>query len=60
MRSGTYIGNIEELKGETALILLNGTTVKAQFDDVNTGFGYSWHEFNYDEFELDPEEEIDD
>ncbi len=31
--------------GRTALIFVDGPDVYAQFDDVNSGFGYGWWKF---------------
>lgn len=67
-RHGTYIGSKRDTKGkplagQTSLLLVNDATpsvVKAQFDNIETGYGYGWHEFSADEFELDPKVDWDD
>lgn len=46
MKHGTYIGdkfNVHSrpLKGQRALLMINGRTLKAQFDEVATGYGHA-------------------
>ena len=62
MRSGRYIGAIEELQGKTAILLPgqhSSFEVRAQFDDMSleidgTRLGYNWHSFAKSDFELIP------
>lgn len=47
-----YHGEDPELAGKTALVgftYVGGATV-AQFDDVDTGYGYGWHHFHHSDF----------
>ncbi|MHC4704035.1 MAG: hypothetical protein ACYTFQ_26035 [Planctomycetota bacterium] len=59
MQHATYIGPIEALQGETALILVRGATWMAQFDRHNvimpagsdrvkpgTKLAFGWHTFS--------------
>jgi hypothetical protein len=60
MKHGTYIGDKFDvhgrpLKGQRALLIVS-STIKAQFDDVATGYGHGWHEFTTEEWEIDDEE----
>ena len=60
-RRGTYIGPIEKLKGKTALLLPGDSCVlRAQFDDMDTGYGLGWHTFSKANFELHPKVDFDD
>lgn len=59
MRAGTYVGQdaaLTILHGKRALLLIDGDSVTAQFDDVTTGYGYGWHPFKLSDFDLEPEE----
>ena len=60
MNRGKYIGSLEELKGETALIQpgVPGGTVLAQFDtmplihpETKQDLSHHWHEFVVGDFE---------
>jgi len=53
-RHGIYIGSRADLKDKGAL-LQAGKPGKAlaQFDDVKTGLGYGWHEFDKSDFKVD-------
>jgi len=59
MTHGEYIGPIEDLRGETALLEMRGNMLMAQFDrhtaimpeghefvDPGTKVAYGWHKFN--------------
>lgn len=58
---GTYVGPAEKLKGKTALLLPSSDNdddspdLRAQFDDIDTGFGYGWYTFSKSSFEIDLE-----
>jgi hypothetical protein len=71
-RSGIYIGPIADLKGKTALLMVEthyvqdmipshgqvqSVTLTAQFDDVHTGLGFGWHPFDIKDFDIKPEED---
>jgi hypothetical protein len=49
---GVYIGENKALKGQTAMLLITDTEVKAQFDVVWTGYAYGWHVFPAESFEI--------
>lgn len=51
-RHTVYVGRDQELKGKGALVgyAWGGGVCVAQFDDVDTGFGYGWHHFRNDDF----------
>lgn len=55
---GTYRGDIEELKGETALLRPKiPTIVLAQFDNLDldiegVSMSHNWHEFPASDFEI--------
>lgn len=69
-RSATYIGDVEQLRGEKAIVLFEGDLLMAQFngppavaDKVKfvhpiTGemLCFGWHKFFRGEFEVHPEE----
>lgn len=49
----TYVGKDASLKGKTALVgfaWFGGMPV-AQFDDIETGYGFGWHHFRENDFE---------
>lgn len=52
MGRGKYIGSKIDLQGKTALLQVKGTYVLAQFDDESTGYGFNWHIFLTNEFEV--------
>lgn len=53
MREGTYIGPQEDLKGKTAVLLSRpGGMVRAQFNDIETGMGFGWYLFRFQDFEI--------
>lgn len=55
-RHGTYVGDKEYLRGKTALVYITPENrLMAQFDDILTGLGYSWTEFDLVDFVLDPD-----
>lgn len=56
LKHGTYVGADFALKGKTALLMLTDEGVKAQFDDVATGFRYGWHLLPDAEWEYDPDD----
>jgi hypothetical protein len=51
--TGTYIGPINCLKGQRALLQLAGSHVLAQFNEVATGLGIGWHHFITADFIVD-------
>lgn len=60
IRAGTYVGKVERLRGERALVRPGRTpdTVLAQFDSYGALLGdrilsYGWHTFPADAFDLD-------
>jgi len=60
MKHGTYTGDKfdvhgQSLKGKTALLMDTAEGLKAQFDDVATGYGHGWHLFPSEGWEIDPE-----
>ncbi len=52
---GIYVGRKNHLKGERAMIrpIENSIFVDAQFNNVDTGLGYGWHEFYASDFQID-------
>lgn len=54
---GTYRGPVIELKGEGALLSFNPQNQHiAQFDSVDTGYGYGWHLVDGRDFERDEDD----
>ena len=53
IQHGVYIGDRSELQGKTALLMVSGDIAKAQFDDIGTGYGYGWHTFQRDEWDIE-------
>ncbi|MHC4302853.1 MAG: hypothetical protein ACYS7Y_36815 [Planctomycetota bacterium] len=55
---GTYIGSLDRLKGETAILVVSHREGKvlAQFDSLNLGLAltHAWPEFSITDFEIDP------
>ncbi|QDP60471.1 MAG: hypothetical protein GOVbin1096_99 [Prokaryotic dsDNA virus sp.] len=55
---GTYVGDIEKLKGHTALIRYDeDNNILAQFDDMQLryhgrGMGFGWHKFDSSDFKI--------
>lgn len=48
----TYIGDDPTLEGKTALVgftFVGGATV-AQFNDLDCGYAYGWHQFKHSDF----------
>lgn len=49
------------LKGKRALIMPGpGTKFNAQFNDISTGFGFNWHEFESSDFDVEAEVDFSD
>lgn len=56
---GTYIGPREDLRGERAMIRLDGLVLEAQFDNFDLApLCYGWHAFAVEEFEQDKPVEV--
>ena len=53
MMIGTYIGDNEELKGETALLQWDFPQIMAQFDNWDTGLSHGWYPFASSDWEID-------
>lgn len=50
---GTYIGALTQYWGKTALLREGSDGILlAQFDDIATGCGYGWHEFNRSDWRI--------
>ena len=60
---GTYIGQIEELKGETTILLTRKGGCSAQFDNLQKfnrhtlDYAFGWHKFEWSDFKLEEPEE---
>lgn len=53
MMHGTYIGDLPQFKGKTALLRVGPDGILlAQFDDLSTGCGHGWYEFNRNEWRI--------
>lgn len=55
MANGTYVGTDRpELIGKTGLVRVHecGKTVMVQADYINTGYGFGWHEFPAQDWQL--------
>ena len=47
---GTYIGHHVELKGKKALLQIEGSSIRAQFDDRSLAQAYGWSIFERGDF----------
>ena len=59
MTRARYLGSDPRLLGKTALIRMHPdqpNTLLAQFNDVSTGYGFSWHAFDYRDFVIESED----
>lgn len=57
-RFGTYVKQEpHQLKGKRAMLQCYPDTGRclAQFDDIETGYGFGWHDFLMADFEIDDE-----
>ena len=57
-RFGVYVGPIEQLRGETAMLRSDGKTLWAEFDDfelchpeTGAALGLGWHPFDEGDFQ---------
>lgn len=61
MKGATYIGPIESLRGQHALVLpdkkIGPGGIIAQFDDLSSHLSHGWHPFPESDFRYDPESE---